>query len=188
MQEVLEQGKQAGTGHELIAGDLNIAIQLDDRPLQLAVPPEAESIAIAIHQVRQAGQLLPLSLVMRILEPTWVGTLARCLQFNETDQRAVDRHRVVRPGLQIGNRGFADRRQLVRRNGAKPAQVAQQLFERRTKLVFGLAVGDRVVQLLSSDTAISGNRKFQRQLLSRHRLIPWRGRISAVRRPCYSLF
>ena len=42
-----------GAGHELKTGGLNVAVQLDDRAVQLAIPPQAEGVAVAVEKVRR---------------------------------------------------------------------------------------------------------------------------------------
>ena len=59
---------------------------MNDTPLQLTVSPKAELVAIGVNQIRKGLELRPLLLVVLVVESAGISSLARCLQFDETDQ------------------------------------------------------------------------------------------------------
>lgn len=114
-QKVVDQCQKAGGSLDRAAVDFDVARQLDDLTDQLPVAPQRKPIAIAIDQVRQRLQPLPLRLVVLVLETARVGTLARRLDLDKAHQRIVHRDRIVGPGFQVGERCFADHMHLRRR-------------------------------------------------------------------------
>jgi hypothetical protein len=69
----------------------------------VAAPPEAELIAIRVDQIGKRLEFLPLLLVVTVLEPAGIGTLAGSLDFDEPDERVLHGDRVVRAHLELGH-------------------------------------------------------------------------------------
>jgi hypothetical protein len=147
LQKTLEQGDQALPAAEPAARGFDIAVEANDRRGEFAVLPQAEFVAVAVDQVGQRAQPRPLRLVVGIAESARVAALARRLQFDETSQGAVDRDRVIGPGLQIGERRFADRDHRSFSEVGKSGDVGEKLLKWRAQLDFGLATGCRIGQL-----------------------------------------
>jgi hypothetical protein len=94
-QETGEQREQRLRRRQRGARGFDIAFEADDLPLQLAVLPEAERIAVGVEDVRQRLELAPLLPVVLVRKPARIGTLARRLDLDEADQGVVDADRVV---------------------------------------------------------------------------------------------
>ena len=124
---------------ERLARGFDVSFERDDLAFELAVLPQRKGLPVAVDQVRQSLQLLPLRLVVSVLELARIGTLARRLELNMTDKRAAQRDRVVRPGLKLRNADLADGRDGARRLPRRFGQVGEQRFERRAQLVFRVA-------------------------------------------------
>ena len=103
LKEVGEQRYEVPRGCQLVASRSHIAPQVNDIRLQLTVSPKAESVAIAVDQIRKGLKLGPLLLVMTVMESARIGALARCLQFDETDQTTLSRDRIVWSSLEVGD-------------------------------------------------------------------------------------
>ena len=73
---------------------------------------------------------------MRIVEALWPGAFAWSLEFDETHQRAMHGDRVVRPGVQGRQAGFAHRHDRARCETAERGHVADELLKGCAKLVF----------------------------------------------------
>ena len=114
---------------------------------EFAVAPKAEAVAVGIDEVRQGLELAPLRLVVRVGEFARVAALARRLDLDEADKRIVDDDGVVRPGLQLRERRFADKRQAGRRKAAERREFVEKPLERRPKLIFGRAGNGGIVEL-----------------------------------------
>jgi hypothetical protein len=80
-------------------------------------------------------QLFPLLLVVAA-KSARVGPLAGCLDLKEADQGVSEGDGVVRPGLERGQRGFADGRDRVRGKPTEVGEVGDQPFQRGPQLIF----------------------------------------------------
>lgn len=92
-------------------------------------------------------QALPLRFVVRAPHAAWIGTLARGLQLDKPDQRALYRDRVVRPRVQGRKACFAYRHNGTCREAAKRRHLVHQTLERRAELVLWFARHRRVAEL-----------------------------------------
>ena len=103
-----EQRQQFRRRRQRLAGGLDITVQGHDRHRKLAVPPQAEGVAVSVNQVGQRLELLPLRLVVFVLEPGRVGALARRFHFDEADQCGLAGDCEVRADHQVGQPCLAD--------------------------------------------------------------------------------
>jgi hypothetical protein len=85
LQKVADNRQQGGRRGELVARRLNVAVKHDNLVLKLAIPPQAEGVAIGIQEVRQALELRPLLLVVLVREAARIGTLAGRFDLDEAD-------------------------------------------------------------------------------------------------------
>ena len=79
---------------------------MNDIPLQFTVSPQTKRVAIGVNQVRQGLKFGPLLLVMTVVESARISSLARCFEFDETDQATSSRDRIVWSSLEVGDRRF----------------------------------------------------------------------------------
>jgi hypothetical protein len=131
--------------------------QRRSRPGESAVLPQAEFVAVAVDQVGPRTQPRPLRLDLGIAKAARLAALARHFQFDETSQGAMHRDRAIGPGLQIGQRRFADRDHRAFSEVGKSGDVGEKLLKRRAQRVFGLATGCRIGQLGLRRPAKSGD-------------------------------
>ena len=99
----------------------------------------------------------PLRLVMRVFELARVRALARRFQFDETDERVVNRDRVVRSRFQIAERRLADRSHFCSGDVGKLREIGEQGFKWRAKLILRLAGRGEVRELLPGGGSKRGN-------------------------------
>ena len=118
------------------APDFDVAFEQDDFRRRVRRSPQAEPVAVGIDEIGQGLELGPLRLVVGIGEFPGIATLSRRFHLDEADQRVVDADRIIRPGLQMRKRRFADKRQAARREAIEGRQVLAQLLKRRPELVF----------------------------------------------------
>ena len=170
LQEIPEQRQQTRPRHQCRASGLDVTLQAHHGGHQFAVVPEAELVAIAVEQVGQGLQPLPLGLVVRVLEAARVSAFARRLQLDEADQRAVHGGGVVGPGAQIGDGTLAHRDHDALAKTAQRRQVVEQAFERAADLVFRLADRHRIPELGLGRRAERGHRRFNRLFFH---VAPW---------------
>ena len=90
-----------------------------------------------------------------------IGSLARGLDLNESDQRVAEGNRVIRAGLERGDHRLADCLHNVLRETAKLGQTVDQCFERRTELVFRLPRNGDVVEFCFGLSAVASNGSLQ---------------------------
>ena len=118
-------------------------------------------VAVGVEQVRQRLQFLPLLLVVAA-ELARIGALARGLDLDESDQGVAEGDRVIRAGLERGDRRLADGLHGILRETAKFGQIVDQSLQRRTELIFRLAGSRHVVEFrlglgaVASDGGLQG--------------------------------
>ena len=144
LEEVGEQRYEAVRRGQLVAGGLDIALHVNHRSHKLSIPPEAEAIAVRVDQVGEGLELRPLLLVVRVLEAARIGPLAGCLDLDEADEGVCASDGVVRPRLEIGKRGFANRHDSAARQSREFAEVLDEPFQRRAKLILRCTARTRV--------------------------------------------
>ena len=144
MKKVGKQRYEIVWGGQLAADGRNIALQMNELPLNLAIPPEAEAVAIRVDQIRQGLELRPLLPVMLVSEAAGIGPLAGRLYLNEADQGVVARDGIVGPRLEIGERGFSDRHDSARRQSREFGDVRDERLQGSTQLILWCAARSRV--------------------------------------------
>jgi hypothetical protein len=90
---------------------------------------------------------LPLALVVRVGEASRVSPLAGRLQFDEADQRAMNDHRVIRPGCEARLHGLPHQLDGADGHPVHGREVTDQTFERRAELIFRVAGDGSVGEL-----------------------------------------
>ena len=146
--EAPNQRAQRFRRFKLGTGCFDVAVELDDLSFQLAVPPEAESVAIRVEKIWKRFELFPLLRVVTVfLEFARVCTLAWRFHFDEADERVVHRDCEIRTRLKMLDRCFADEMEGLGRQTVDLGQIVQKAFERVAELVFRRAFSRHVFQL-----------------------------------------
>ena len=161
-EKVFEQREQSRRRREQLAGRLDVARETDHGFDQLAILPKAEFVAIRVEQIRQRAEFFPLRLVVRILEFTRVRALSGSLEFDVAGERAMHRDRVVRPRLQLTDRGLADADDIGARDLHQLREIAEQMLEWRAQLLLRLAGRRGVGELGFRRESECGNRQRER--------------------------
>ena len=78
-QKVRQESDERLGGGKLGTRCVEITGEMNDLADERAVLPEAERLAVAVDEVRQGFQLLPLALIMRVGELAWIGPFAGSL-------------------------------------------------------------------------------------------------------------
>ncbi len=146
---------------------LDITVKKDDGAL-LAIAPEAECIAVRVHQVRKRLELAPLPFVVRISGLTRVRAFARRFDLDEPDERIVDRHCVVGACLDFAERGLADQMDGASRQATDFAELPNEAIERTSQLIFRRTADRGAAELRFDLFAEPGDRFGDR---TRHRSI-----------------
>ncbi len=111
-----------------------VAVQAQ-HPHLAAVSIQGELAAVAVDQIRQVLEPLPLPSVVAGVGGR-VGTLARCLQLSVAAQQTANGDAEIRFAALVGEQGFTNRQHLLTGGGTG---IGEQLLERGTKLVLRFA-------------------------------------------------
>lgn len=96
---------------------------MNDLAGDLAIPPQAEGVAIGIDQVGERLQFAPLILVVRIVEPARISALAWSLDLDEANESIADGHGEIRTRLEGSESCLADKLNGLSRQPADHGQV-----------------------------------------------------------------
>ena len=92
-----------------------------------------------------------------------IGALARGLDLDESDQGVAEGDRVIRAGLERGDRRLADCLHGILRETTEFGQIVDQSLERRTELIFRLPRDGDVVEFRFGLSAVASNGGSQSQ-------------------------
>ena len=135
LEEVSEQRYETVRRCQLAAGCRDIALQMNDPPLKLAVPPKAERVAVGVDQIGKGLELRPLLLIVLVLEAARISPLARRFDFDKANQGVSACDGIVGPRLEVSERSLADCHDCTGWKSRELGQIPNKSFQRRAQLV-----------------------------------------------------